>query len=208
MRRRADLAGRLGDLSKMALSGKLPFSRGDRVSRMGCVGPKPRLRGRGPTSSECGATRMRGRCCAAHLPVQTGLRGSRRLPGEPRGSPASYQVNPGFHRVAAARLRLIVASMASRRLEQALAELARSRLRDRGACGPGAIFRDSAAEKIAGRHLRRRMRAPKAIPPTMPSVSVRPSLIVGLHNVICGPAGRSGGGSSALTAGGPTVIAF
>jgi hypothetical protein len=35
-------------------------------------------------------------------------------------------VSPGIHRVAAARLRLVVASMASRRLEQALAELARS----------------------------------------------------------------------------------
>ena len=37
-------------------------------------------------------------------------------------------MNPGVHRVAAARLRLIVASTASRRLEQALAELARSPL--------------------------------------------------------------------------------
>lgn len=42
-----------------------------------------------------GATRMRDRCCAWRLPVQTGLAGSRRLPSEPRVSPASYKVNPG-----------------------------------------------------------------------------------------------------------------
>jgi hypothetical protein len=38
-RRRTDLAGLLGDLAKMALLGRLPFSRGDRVSRVGPQAP-------------------------------------------------------------------------------------------------------------------------------------------------------------------------
>jgi len=33
----------------MALPGELPFSRGDRVSRLGCVSRKPHLRDRGAT---------------------------------------------------------------------------------------------------------------------------------------------------------------
>jgi hypothetical protein len=41
---------------------------------------------------------MWGLCRAGHRPVQMGLAWSRRLPGEIRGSPASYQVEPGFHR--------------------------------------------------------------------------------------------------------------
>jgi hypothetical protein len=86
MRRRADLAGWLGYLYKMALSGKLPFSRGDRVSRMGCVGPKPRLRGRGPPRQNA-VPRGCGAGVAPHI--------SRcRRDCEDRGA---YQVNPGVH---------------------------------------------------------------------------------------------------------------
>ena len=42
-RRRAQMTGPLGNLAKMALPGRLPFSRGDRTSRVGCVSPRPRL---------------------------------------------------------------------------------------------------------------------------------------------------------------------
>ena len=56
-----------------------------------------------------GATRMRDRCCAWRLPVQTGLAASRRLPSEPRVSPASYQVNPGVHVVGQRETSSIVA---------------------------------------------------------------------------------------------------
>jgi len=90
---------------------------------------------------------MRDRCCAARLPVQTGLPWSRRLPGEPPGSPASNQVNPGFHRVAGPRHRFIVTSMTSLRPAQAPAGLARSCLAGQGATslGFGAAPRTSAA---------------------------------------------------------------
>ena len=38
---RAELARWLWDLSKITLAGELPFSRGERVSRMECVAHKP-----------------------------------------------------------------------------------------------------------------------------------------------------------------------
>ena len=97
--------------------------------RVGRVGHNPRLSRWRVTSSASGASQMWGRCCADNVPVQTGLVELRRLPGEPQVSPASYQVKPGVHHVAATPR---LGSSSLRRpatAETALSEPARSSIR-------------------------------------------------------------------------------